>query len=103
MGEIKDMLLKTYLKKGARPAAIAKKSEEAPEIPKGPPPKPIPVESPKTLGDITTAMAAQRIYNPQMPPAPPSQKAKAPNKAMLDQGTASAMGMGGPWGTPEQK
>ena len=44
------------------------------------------------------AMAAQRIYNANMPPAP-----KSPSKAMVDQGTAGALGMQGPWGTPEAK
>lgn len=95
MSEIKDMLLKTYLKKGARPEA--KKAEKAPEL-SAKPPKPIPVETPRSLGDLTMAMAAQKIYNPNMPPAP-----KSPSKAMVDQGTAGALGLQGPWGTPEQK
>ena len=94
MSEIKDMLLKTYLKKGARPPE-AKKADKAPV---GPPPKPIPVETPRSLGDLTMAMMAQKIYNPNMPPAP-----KSPSKTMVDQGTAGALGMQGPWGTPEAK
>jgi len=103
MGEIKDMLLKTYLKKGARPPEAKNPEPTEPELKGQTPPKPIPVDTPKTMGDISLAMAAQRIYNPQMPPAPPMQKPKPPNKAMLDQGTAPAMGMQGPWATPETK
>ena len=99
MSELKDMILKTYLKKGTRPAqAKPPKGEQAePELSSKTPPKPIPVEEPKTLGNITTAMAAQRIYNPQMPPAP-----KSPTKTMQDQGTGPASGMTGPWGTPPE-
>lgn len=101
MSEIKDMLLKAYLKKGARPPEAPKPDKKTDPEMSGKPPKPIPVDKPRTLGDITLAMAAQRIYQPNLPPAPPSPK--APNKAMLDQGTAPAMGMEGPWGTPETK
>jgi hypothetical protein len=92
--EVKEMILKAYLKGGARPA-VAQKVDE-PKVSK--PPKPIPVDNPRTLGDITTAMMAQQIYNPGAPPAP-----KSPSKAMQGQGTAPAMGMQGPWGKPEDK
>jgi hypothetical protein len=95
MSEIKDMLLKTYLKKGARPAT----NNQVPESVKKPP-KPIPVETPRTMGDITMAMAAQRIYSPDLPPSPPSPK--SPSKTMMDQGTGPAMGMDGPWGKPQE-
>ena len=96
MSEIKDMLLKAYLKKGVRPPQAKKPDKKIePELTGKIPPKPIPVQRPKTLGDITLSMAAQRIYNQGMPPAP-----KSPTKAMQDQGTASALGMTGPWGTP---
>lgn len=99
MGEVKDMLLKAYLKKGARPPEakpVDKKAE--PELSGVKPPKPIPVEKPRTLGDITTAMAAQRIYNQALPPAP-----KSPSRSMQDTGTADAMSLNGPWGKPEDK
>jgi hypothetical protein len=99
MGEVKDMLLKAYLKKGSRPPQekpVDKKVD--PELSGSKPPKPIPVETPRTLGDITTAMKAQQIYNPGAPPAP-----KSPSKAMQGQGTGPAMGMDGPWGKPEDK
>jgi hypothetical protein len=93
MGEVKDMLLKAYLKKGA-PTAKAK----APVAPSKPP-APIPVERPRTLGNITLGMMAQRIYDPSRPPAP-----KSPSKAMADQGTGPAMSLQTPWGAPpEQK
>ena len=95
MSEIKDMLLKTYLKTGARPTSSVAKEVKEPEKT---PPKPIPVERPKTLGDITLSMAAQRIYSPNLPPAP-----KSPPAKMMDQGTSSALGMEGPWGKPEDK
>jgi hypothetical protein len=94
MGEVKDMLLKAYLKKGKKSAAPKAKAATV----TAKPPAPIPVERPRTLGNITTAMMAQRIYNPSMPPAP-----KSPSKAMQDQGTAPALGMEGPWGKPEPK
>jgi hypothetical protein len=92
MGEVKDMLLKAYLKKGAQ-----KQAPKAEAVP-AKPPAPIPVERPRTLGNITLGMLAQKIYFPNMPPAP-----KSPPKAMLDQGVAPAMGMTGPWSTPEEK
>jgi len=93
MGEIKDMLLKAYLKKGPKPQTPREPAKTA-----AAPPKPAPVEKPRTLGNITTAMLAQRIYNPQLPPAP-----KSPSKAMVNQGTADAMSLNGPWGKPEDK
>jgi hypothetical protein len=92
MSEVKDMILKAYLKGGAKP--VAQKVDE-PKVTK--PPKPIPVDNPRTLGDITTAMMAQQIYNPGAPPAP-----KSPSKAMQGQGTAGAMSLDGPWGKPKE-
>lgn len=92
MGEIKDMLLKAYLKKGVTPKA------KASATPPAKPPAPIPVERPRTLGDITLGMAAQRIYNSSLPPAP-----KSPPKSMQDKGVASGMSLDGPWGKPEDK
>jgi hypothetical protein len=94
MGEVKDMLLKAYLKKGAKQPKAKAPEKKAPDLPAASPP-PIKVEKPRTLGNITTAMMAQRIYNPQMPPAP-----KSPSKAMVDKGTGPAMDISGPWGGP---
>ena len=95
MGEVKDMLLKAYLKKGEK--AAAPKAKAATVTAK--PPAPIPVERPRTLGNITLGMMAQRIYDPSRPPAP-----KSPSKAMADQGTGPAMSLQTPWGAPpEQK
>jgi hypothetical protein len=93
MGEIKDMLLKAYLKKGA---PTAKKAEKVVAPAKAP--APIPVERPKTLGNITLGMLAQKIYFPNMPPVP-----KSPSKDMMDKGVASGMSLDGPWGKPEDK
>ena len=92
MGEVKDMLLKAYLKKGA-PTAKAK----APVAPARPP-APIPVERPRTLGNITLGMLAQKIYFPNMPPVP-----KSPPKSMQDQGTGPAMSLQTPWGAPPEE
>ena len=92
MGEVKDMLLKAYLKKG-KPTAKAS-SPVAPSKP----PAPIPVERPRTLGNITLGMMAQRIYDPSRPPAP-----KSPSKAMADQGTGPAMSLQTPWGAPPEE
>ena len=99
MSEIRDMLLKAYLKKGARPPQAKKADKKTePELSGKAPPKAIPIERPRTLGDITMAMAAQKIYNPQMPSAP-----KSPTKAMINQGTGPALGMTGPWGQPPEE
>ena len=93
MGEVKDMLLKAYLKKGAKPTAKA----TTPVVP-AKPPAPIPVERPRTLGNITLGMMAQRIYDPSRHPAP-----KSPSKAMADQGTGPAMSLQTPWGAPPEE
>jgi hypothetical protein len=83
-------------------AVFGKGKPLAPVAP--PPPKPPEVKLPpkpkKGIEDISIAIAAQRIYNPAMPPAPPT---KAPTTAMLEQGSAPAMDQSGPWGKPEKK
>lgn len=84
MGEVKDLLLKTYLRKGAKNPTESKKVDE----PKSPAVKVPLVKKPRTIGDISIAIRAQQIYNPQAPPAPPM---KPPTKPMLEQGTAPAM------------
>jgi len=64
-----------------------------PKVNLAPPPPPTPVvklppRPKKGLDDITIAIQAQRIYNPALPPAPPT---KAPAAPMLEQGSAPAM------------
>jgi hypothetical protein len=93
VGEVKDMLLKAYLKKGA---PTVKKVEKAVAPAKAP--APIPVERPKTLGNITLGMMAQRIYDPSRPPAP-----KSPSASMADKGTGPAMSLQTPWGAPPEE
>jgi len=94
MADIEAKLKKIFGKAPALPpeAALA----PAPELPKVKlPPKPQ-----KGIADITIAIQAQRIYSPNLPPAPAS---KAPTAAMLEQGSAPAMDTSGAWGKPEQK
>jgi hypothetical protein len=92
MADIDAKLKKIFGKAPALPPAPA----PAPEPPKVKlPPKPQ-----KGIADITIAIQAQRIYSPNMPPAPAS---KAPTTAMLEQGSAPAMDQSGPWGKPEKK
>lgn len=95
MGEIKDMLLKAYLKKGARPNAPKIDKKVEPEFAAVKPPPPLKVETPKTVGDLTIAMRAQQIYNPSLPPAPPS--AKPPSGGMLEQGVTPALDIKAKW------
>lgn len=63
---------------------------------------PQPVQAPKapdradkTLGDISTIIESQRLYNPQMPSVP---KAKPAPAAQAEMGTAAKAGMAGSWG-----
>jgi hypothetical protein len=86
VGEIKDMLLKTYLKQNAKKAP----AKGEPKVDLAKPPKPIKVERPKTVGDISISMRAQKIYSPGGPPVPPM---KPPNNAMMDHGTAASMNL----------
>ena len=88
MGEIKDMILKTYLKTGARPAGAPPSDVHDTAMAKAP--GKIKVDAPKTVGNIAIAMQAQKLFNPNLPPAP---SMKTPPKAMIDQGTAPAMDM----------
>ena len=52
----------------------------------------------RTLGSVELASDAQRLYNPDMPPAPP----KAPTAAQQDLGTAPSADINGRWGIPEK-
>lgn len=91
MADIEKQLKKIFGKAPALPPAPA------------PAPEPLKVKLPpkpkKGIADITIAIQAQRIYQPNMPPAPPT---KAPTTAMLEQGSAPAMDTAGPWGKPEK-
>lgn len=51
------------------------------------------IPKPKTVG-VDVSAAAQRIYNPDLPPVPP----KLPPKAVADKGSAVAMDLTQPWG-----
>ena len=50
----------------------------------------------KTMGDMSTIIESQRLYNPQMPSVP---KVKPPTAAQIEAGTAAKSGMTGSWGT----
>ena len=86
-------------------AKLKKIFGKAPALPPEPAPAPeppkvkLPPKPRKGIADISIAIAAQRIFNPDMPPAPAS---KAPTTAMLEQGSAPAMDQSGPWGKPEK-
>ena len=83
--EFKDLLRHTF---GIKKGAVIK-----------PAPLPIHSELPKPKGvSISVAAQAQRIYNPNLPPAPP----KIPPKAIAEQGSAQAMDLTGPWGGKEE-
>ena len=66
--------------------------------PENPAPLPIhdePQNKPKReLPDMSIGMAAQRIFNPSAPPAPPI---KGPTNKMLDQGTAANLDLKSKW------
>jgi hypothetical protein len=91
MADIEKQLKKIFGKAPALPPAPAPVSE--------PPKVKLPPKPKKGIADITIAIQAQRIYSPDMPPAPAS---KAPTAAMLEQGSAPAMDQSGPWGKPEK-
>jgi hypothetical protein len=56
-------------------------------------------EPEKTVGDPLLSYQAQSIYNPNLPPAP----VKPPTTPQVNRGTVGGLGMGGPWGTPEEE
>jgi len=94
MADIDAKLKKIFGKAPALPPEPA--LAPAPELPKVKlPPKPQ-----KGIADITIAIAAQRIYNQALPPAPAT---KAPTAAMLEQGSAPNLDTSGAWGVPERK
>jgi hypothetical protein len=68
--------------------------------PVNPAPLPIHATMPKPKGvSIAVSAQSQRIYNPNLPPAPP----KIPPKAIAEQGIAGAMDQSGRWATGEEK
>jgi hypothetical protein len=91
MADIEKQLKKIFGKAPALPP------EPAPAP--APPPVKLPPKPTKGLADISIAIQAQRIYNPDLPPAPAT---KAPTTAMLEQGSAPAMDTSGAWGKPEK-
>lgn len=60
-----------------------------------PEPEPPPKKETKTVRDPRIAAEAQRIYKPDLPPAPP--------KTKVDQGVASRLDLQGTWGAPEEQ
>ncbi len=62
------------------------------------PPAP-PQTKKRTLGDIYTALEAQRVYSPGAPSIP---KPMPATSLPLEQGTASKLGTEGRWGTEEK-
>ncbi len=80
MSDIDAKLKAVFGKGGSAPAA---------------PPVKLPPKPRRYIPDISIAIQAQRIYNPDKPPAPAT---KAPTSAMLEQGTTPAMESGGAWG-----
>lgn len=52
----------------------------------------------RTMGNIHSALEAQKIFNPQMS----QPMVKPPSAAMVNQGTASAQDMTGSWGRPNR-
>ena len=67
-----------------------------------PPAPPKPVRKKRTLGNIYTALEAQRVFNPGMPSVPtPPVPLKPPSAApanLGNKGTATALDNSGPWG-----
>ena len=49
----------------------------------------------RSLGNVTVAAEAQRVFNPNLPPTKP----KAPTAAQLEKGSSSALDNTGNWGT----
>lgn len=87
--------IRTELESLLKPATVAEPAKQ--------------VRKKRTLGDIYTALEAQRIYNPGMPsvPRPPAAsmpQQKPPTAApanLAERGTAAALDMSGGWGKPE--
>jgi hypothetical protein len=78
-----DKKMKAVFGAGPRPVAVP-----APKVEEKPPAIKIPPAPMRGFKDISIAIQAQRIYNPNNPPAPPT---KPPSSAMLEQGTTPAM------------
>ena len=80
--------MKAVFGKGKSPTPVAPPPPKPPEVKLPPKPK-------KGIEDITIAIQAQRIYDMNRPPAPPS--AKASPERMQDQGTAEALELHKSW------
>lgn len=92
MATIKQLIHEEYLKNGTRPKG-AKASKEIPEKA----PAPIPVKRQRGIGDVFTALQAQKVYNPNMPSIPNPQPAPANT---FQKGVTPALDTGGAWGSP---
>jgi len=86
---LRGMIYKSFSKMPEK-KRVEMKAEELVPVNVG---APIKVEKPKSVGDVTISAQAQRIYNPNMPPAPP----KAPTAAQSEQGTGPAMDLASKW------
>jgi len=112
MADLNSMLQANYgYKGGNNPAVPLTQPNPAPAAPTTPTPQMTKPETPgativaqegqkprilRSVGDIYSAMQAQRIFNPdaQVPVKP------APSKE-VDQGVAPTLGVTGRWGTPQ--
>ena len=59
---------------------------------------PVAVRRKRTLGDIYTALEAQRVFHPEMPSVPKPPSASPAN--LSGKGTAAALDSSGAWGGP---
>lgn len=53
----------------------------------------------RSLGNVSAAAEAQRIYNPNLPPTKP----KGPTEAQTELGASSAMDLQGNWGQSQRQ
>jgi hypothetical protein len=86
---LREMLYKSFAKMPEKERAQAKAAEI---IPDSKPSEPIKVDPPKSVGDVTIALQAQSIYDPNLPGAPPSAKAK-----IEQNGTVANMEVASKW------
>ena len=64
------------------------------------PPAPVKVKRQRSLGDVSIALEAQRVYNPGLPSMPSPQPAPANT---FQKGTTPAMDNTGAWGGPAER
>ena len=100
MGRIRDMIHEEYLKHGTRPDGAMKLDKKDPELSGEKPPEPIKIKRPRTIGNVFTAIEAQRAYNPNIPSIPSPQPAPANT---FQKGVTPALDNSGPWGSAQPK